>query len=200
MHWERWQFEDALIAERGSFSLCSPLVKCAFVLEPLVKRTFLYLSLLWNVCFCTWASCEMNVSVPEPLVKRRFLHLSLLWNARFCTRVSEWKGHHRRTLLRKQRAFSPGPSESNSALQLSLKKGPEKTDMGEVRDCSVFSLEPLQRVKWKHVGHTPVIRKYEKDRSEWDWPPPPTTTGRSNPDSLGLGSLTQHRRPGVSTW
>ena len=74
-----------------------------------------------------------------------------------------------------------------------------KTDMGDVRDCSVFSLEPLQRVKWKHVGHTPVIRKYEKDRSEWDWPPPPTTTGCSNPDSLGLGSLTQHRRPGVST-
>ena len=88
MHWERWQFEDALIAERGSFSLCSPLVKCVFVPEPLVKRTFLYLSLLWNACFCTWVSSKMNIFVLEPLVKWTFLYLSLVWNLRFCTWAS----------------------------------------------------------------------------------------------------------------
>lgn len=121
--------------------------KNVLVPEPLVKRTLLYPSLLWNIRVCTWVSRETCVFVPEPLVKCTFLYLSLLWNARVCTWVSEWKGHHRRTLCRKQRAFSPGPSESGSALQLSLKKGPEKTDMGEVslyREWNGSTLAPPQ--------------------------------------------------------
>ena len=36
-------------------------------------------------------------------------------------------------------AFSPGASESNSALQFPLKKGTEKIDMGEVRLFSLFT-------------------------------------------------------------